>query len=184
MGALLPSLASLEKDISEGHKPHIVRPHHKGAADVDMFPFLELYARVAALAQRKDLTHQTEEAHGTGEMPGIRCSYNLLNEEGDADLGPTEVLERSEHADNVAVPRIQVERRRLFRALLEASTKNTLAKAKELLSPRGPAVKEAGCFDCCVAEEEGHAGYRAAPPTAEMAKKGGAKEPLLSVNAA
>ena len=183
MGALLPSLATLEKDIAEGRKPHIVRPHQKGAADVDMFPFLELYARVAALAHRRDLTHQEEEAHGSGEMPGIRCSYTLLNEEGDADLGPTEALERSEKSENAAVPRIQVERRRLFRALLEASTKSTLAKAKALLSPRAPPSKEAGFFDCCVAEEEDRDAYRAAP-TAEMAKKGGAKEPLLSVNAA
>ena len=174
MGGLLPKIKELHKEVQEGRKPHLLKPHGKGAADVDMFPFLELYARLSAMAHRPGITHQGTEDAGTGFMPGLRCHYNLLNahdEEGES-LGPTAVLLRAEERGRGAALDSVVARRRAFRQLLEASTSSALAKVKlSLASPRG-----ASSGSPQEEAEEGRRGKAGGPK--------GFKEPLLggSVN--
>jgi hypothetical protein len=174
VGGLLPKIKELHKEVQEGRKPHLLKPHGKGAADVDMFPFLELYARLSAMAHRPDITHQGTEDAGTGFMPGLRCHYNLLNahdEEGES-LGPTAVLLRAEERGRGAALDSVVARRRAFRQLLEASTSSALAKVKlSLASPRG-----ASSGSPQEEAEEGRRGKAGGPK--------GFKEPLLggSVN--
>lgn len=132
MASLIPSLKEVGQDIADGKKPHIIRPHEKGAADVDMFPFLELYARVASSAHRKDVLEiaPLDAGEPAGFMHGLRCSYNLLNEEGDPRLGPTEVLNKAEREDSHAATQTTKDRRRRFRELLEASTTQALLAIK------------------------------------------------------
>ena len=129
VASLIPSLKEVGHNIADGEKPHIFRPHEKGAADVDMFPFLELYARIASSAHRKEIA-PLDAGEPAGFMHGLRCSYNLLNEEGDSHLGPTEVLNKAEREESHAATQIQMDRRRKFRELLEASTKQALMAIK------------------------------------------------------
>ena len=174
MGCLLPKIKALHREVSEGRKPHLLKPYGKGSTDVDMYPFLELYARLSAMAHRPDITHQEEEQVGTGFMPGLRCHYDLLNahdKEGES-LGPTAVLLRAEERGRGAALDSVVARRRAYRQVLEASTKAALAKVKlSLASPRG--ASSGGPQE---EAEEGRRGTAGGPR--------GFKEPLLggSVN--
>jgi hypothetical protein len=147
--ALVPKLAppSGSSDLEK----KMLRPHANGGCCVDMFPFLELFTRVASLAERHDITG--EPPSGRGSLPGIRCSYLMAREPEDARrplVPPSAVLRAAERNERVVDART-LDRREEFRELLYDTVHTALhavrrvhASASPEGSPEGSPGRRAG----------------------------------------
>jgi hypothetical protein len=102
--------------------------HASGSADVDVFPLLELYARVASLAGRTDIV---------GPSGGLRAFYNLNSGNPLAELPkPSELVER---ADRSLMEGAAVSKRDHYRELLQDAMYTAIrngANAKETMSKK------------------------------------------------
>lgn len=96
-----------------------------GSADIDSYPLLELYCRLAALGGRTDITG----AASRSCIPGLRPEYTLIGPDG--LLGevrtPTEAVEHSEKAHDT---RKQIAGRCKYRQLLQDATYTVLNSIK------------------------------------------------------
>lgn len=96
-----------------------------GSADIDSYPLLELYCRLAALGGRTDITGGAARSC----IPGLRPEYTLIGPDG--LLGevrtPTEAVEHSEKAHDT---RKQIAGRCKYRQLLQDATYTVLNTIK------------------------------------------------------
>lgn len=117
---LLPHASSVDNDFGE------INASHSGSADIDPFPLLELYVRLASLAGHSDVTDT--EQHGL--VIGMRPNYNLAKrshhqheQEDEFFRTPCQAVIDAENSHDA--PHL-VARREKYRRLLQDATAKVL----------------------------------------------------------
>jgi hypothetical protein len=138
---LLPHASSVDNDFGE------INASHSGSADIDPFPLLELYVRLASLAGHSDVTDT--EQHGL--VIGMRPNYNLAKHshhqhehEDEFFRTPCQAVIDAEKSHDA--PHL-VARREKYRRLLQDATARVLrtlrSKHEEMLGGSSSARKAA-----------------------------------------
>jgi len=166
-----------------------ISARHVGGSEVDPYPLLELYCRLAALAGKTDVTGSSYRS-----ITGLRPAYSIVGPGGPAAelIAPSDAVSRVEHEHDqpALVLRRTAYRRRLAAATFEAlestkqlhtqATEKQLEAAPSFRSLRETVSREAGALVSSVTGfgRAADASVRIATGTSDR----DFKKPLLSMN--
>ena len=139
--SLVPRIAP---EGSTAREKKMLRAHAKGAADVDMYPFLELYLRVAAFAARHDILGASPA--GRGSLHGIRPAYVFIDSHtaAAAPLALPSQLLAAAAKNELLVETEDMERRAEYRDLLMDAMHTALASVRDSHGEGSPSSKKKG----------------------------------------